>query len=179
MIMYSGKLLVSEGDRLFFRINGTVDRNAEQSLLQHLPSDCWLLTAACAACLTSHEYDSCIAPLISQEDMATRITEYLSKIPVVTLGLITLNCVVYCIIFLSSVSINRVAISASQVLDGEYFRVVTSVFVHGGILHIFFNMSTLLDLGWHLESQFGSMKFAFLSIWSILTTGLLYVLLSW
>lgn len=111
--------------------------------------------------------------------MATRIGEYLSKIPFVTLSLITLNCVVYCIIFFSSVSINRVAISASQVLDGEYFRVVTSVFVHGGILHILGNMLTLLDLGWYLESQFGSMKFAFLSVWSILATGFLYVLLSW
>ena len=111
--------------------------------------------------------------------MAARFTEYLSQIPVVTGSLITLNCAVYCIIFLSSTSINRVAISASQVLNGEYFRIVTSVFVHGGLLQIFFNMSTLLDLGWYLESQFGSMKFAFLSVWSIIITGLLYVLLSW
>lgn len=111
--------------------------------------------------------------------MAARFTEYLSQIPVVTASLITLNCAVYCIIFLSSTSINRVAISASQVLNGEYFRIVTSVFVHGGLLHIFFNMSTLLDLGWYLESQFGSMKFAFLSVWSIIITGLLYVFLSW
>lgn len=118
-------------------------------------------------------------PLTRVADMAARFTEYLSQIPVVTASLITLNCAVYCIIFLSSTSINRVAISASQVLNGEYFRIVTSVFVHGGLLHIFFNMSTLLDLGWYLESQFGSMKFAFLSVWSIIITGLLYVFLSW
>jgi rhomboid protease GluP len=111
--------------------------------------------------------------------MTTRIGDYVSKIRFVTLSLVTLNCVVYCIIFFTSVSINRVAISASQVLDGEYFRVVTSVFVHGGILHILGNMLTLLELGCYLESQFGSMKFAFLSVWSILATGFLYVLLSW
>ena len=119
------------------------------------------------------------APPTSLAVMATRIGDYLSKIPIVTFGLTTLNCVVYCIIFFSSISINRVAISASQVLDGEYFRVVTSVFVHGGLLHILGNMLTLLDLGWYLESQFGSMKFAFFSVWSILATGFLHVLLSW
>ena len=105
------------------------------------------------------------------------------KIPLVTISLVALNSLVYCALslcpFPAPIPFNGLAISASQVLHGEYFRVVTSVFVHGGPLHILFNMLTLLDKGNQLESQFGSMQFAFLSVWSILMTGLLYVLLSW
>ena len=85
----------------------------------------------------------------------------------------------HAIIFLFSTGINGLSISAMQVIRGDYYRIISSAFVHGGVLHIFMNMSSLLQLGGSLESQFGSMQFAFFTMWSVLLSGGLYVLLSW
>lgn len=111
--------------------------------------------------------------------MASRASEYLSKIPFITCSLILLNCTVHVVTLFSVMGINQFAISADQVLRGEYYRIITSAFIHGGILHIFMNMSSLLALGTDLEKKFGSLKFAFFTIWSILICGTLYVFLSW
>ena len=114
-----------------------------------------------------------------EPNMTSRASEYLSKIPFVTCSLIVLNCTVHIVLFFSVMGINQFAISADQVLGGEYYRIITSAFVHGGILHIFMNMSSLLALGSNLETKFGSLKFAFFTMWSILICGTLYVFLSW
>lgn len=109
----------------------------------------------------------------------SRLEEFLSKIPVITRILVVVNCAIHATLFLSSFGLNKLAISAAEVLHGEYYRMVTSAFVHGGFLHIFMNMSSLVQLGGSLEAQFGSMQFAFLTVWSILLVGALYVLFSW
>ena len=44
--------------------------------------------------------------------------------------------------------------------DGEYWRIVSCAFLHGGVLHIFFNGLMLSDLGRYCEP--------FLSSWKLL-----------
>jgi membrane associated rhomboid family serine protease len=111
--------------------------------------------------------------------MASRVTEIFSKIPFVTTSLLALNCFIHAIIFLFSLNAGEFAISADLVLDGEYYRVISAAFVHGGIMHIFMNMTSLLQLGASLEAQFGSAQFALMTLWSTLLIGAVYVLLSW
>jgi membrane associated rhomboid family serine protease len=43
---------------------------------------------------------------------------------------------------------------------GEYYRLVTSLFMHAGIMHIAFNMLVLHQFGTQLEMFLGSKKFA-------------------
>jgi membrane associated rhomboid family serine protease len=45
-------------------------------------------------------------------------------------------------------------------LNHDYWRLVTSGFLHSGLLHIFFNMYLLWLLGQQLESVMGSVRFA-------------------
>jgi rhomboid protease GluP len=111
--------------------------------------------------------------------MASRVTDTLSKIPFVTTSLLVLNCGIHAVIFLLSLDIDKFAISADQVLKGEYYRVFSATFVHGGIMHIAMNMSSLLQVGTSLEAQFGSAQFAILTLWSTILIGAVYVLLSW
>jgi rhomboid protease GluP len=47
-------------------------------------------------------------------------------------------------------------------LSGEWWRLLTSVFVHGGLLHIAFNMWCLWDLGRLCESLYGRWTFGVL-----------------
>lgn len=109
----------------------------------------------------------------------SRLHEFLSSVPVITRALLVINVSVHVVIFVFSWSLNRFAISANLVLgSGEYYRVVSAAFVHAGLMHIFMNMSSLLQLGLSLEAHFGSLQFLFLSIWSILIVGMLYVLLA-
>jgi len=43
--------------------------------------------------------------------------------------------------------------------DGQWWRFITPVFLHGSVTHIFFNMYALLSLGTFLERHFGHGRF--------------------
>ncbi|MBN9118860.1 MAG: rhomboid family intramembrane serine protease [Planctomycetes bacterium] len=51
------------------------------------------------------------------------------------------------------------AFNTERILDGEVWRLVTSVFLHGGIFHIIFNMFVLYFAGQRLEAEYGSREF--------------------
>ena len=48
------------------------------------------------------------------------------------------------------------------IMDGEPWRLVTHCFLHGGLLHLFFNSYALYVLGPPLEHHLGSLKFGIL-----------------
>lgn len=49
---------------------------------------------------------------------------------------------------------------------GEYYRLFTSIFLHAGIMHIFFNTYVLIVLGNFIEQLLGSTRFIFLFLLS-------------
>ena len=53
--------------------------------------------------------------------------------------------------------------------DGEWWRLITSTFLHGGIMHLVANMVGLIFVGIFLEPRIGSKKFAVI----YLVTGIL------
>ena len=54
------------------------------------------------------------------------------------------------------------------VADGDWWRLLASAFLHGGIVHLVFNLSTLMSIGPALERSFGSVRFAVLYVVSAL-----------
>jgi rhomboid protease GluP len=44
-------------------------------------------------------------------------------------------------------------------LAGEWWRIVTPIFLHGGIVHFFFNSYVLVQLGPMVEGEFGTERF--------------------
>jgi rhomboid protease GluP len=49
----------------------------------------------------------------------------------------------------------------SVFLDHQWWRLITAMFLHGGLIHIGFNMLTLIQLGPTLEELYGSSRFLF------------------
>jgi membrane associated rhomboid family serine protease len=60
------------------------------------------------------------------------------------------------------------ALSSSPVADGEVWRLVTSGFLHYGLLHLAFNMFSLWILGSMLEPAVGRLRFALIYFVSLL-----------
>jgi membrane associated rhomboid family serine protease len=60
------------------------------------------------------------------------------------------------------------ALSRGTVADGELWRLVTAGFLHGGLLHLFFNMFALYILGGLLEPAIGRLRFALVYFVSLL-----------
>ena len=50
--------------------------------------------------------------------------------------------------------------------SGEYWRLLTSVFLHAGVMHVGYNMFTLLIIGFFLEEALGRSKFVIIYILS-------------
>src|ERR1700737_1422683 len=66
------------------------------------------------------------------------------------------------------------ALWAPAIVHGEPYRLVTAMFLHGGLIHIGFNMMVLMDIGPVVEEVYGSARFLFLYT----ATGLTGFLLS-
>ncbi len=61
----------------------------------------------------------------------------------------------------------------SLVLNGEYWRLIASAFLHDGFLHLICNMYALYVLGIQLENFFGKTRFAIIYLFSAITGNLL------
>lgn len=66
----------------------------------------------------------------------------------------------------------------SAILGGDYYRLVTSMFLHSGIIHFVFNTYALYVIGPQLESFFGKTKFLIIYLFSGITGNLLSMLLT-
>ena len=55
---------------------------------------------------------------------------------------------------------------------GEWYRLLTVALIHGGLLHLGFNMYALLILGNPIEQAFGRNKFLIIFIFSLITGSL-------
>ena len=140
-------------------------------LISWFESSGWQTNSSAQTYILLHSFDGM---------SVSRVQEYLSTIPVITRVLLLTNISIHVIIFLTSFPIGELAINPIIVIiRGEYYRMVTSVFVHGGLMHIAMNMSTLLAIGTSLERTYGSMKMLFLTLWAIVLSGFFFIALVW
>lgn len=85
------------------------------------------------------------------------------KYPLITYVLIGINILLFIYtIFANYDVIYKYGMLNPLVKEGEFYRLFTCMFLHGGILHIIFNMYALYVLGPQIESFFGKWKFLFI-----------------
>jgi rhomboid protease GluP len=70
------------------------------------------------------------------------------------------------------------ALYGPLVARGEYWRIVTSAFLHGGLLHIALNMFALVQVGTYLESLVGSARMLAIYTIALIGSGIAVVLFS-
>lgn len=102
------------------------------------------------------------------------------KKPVITFALIIINVVIFLLMYIlgngSTDSLTLLVFGAnypSLVRGGEYFRLITSAFLHIGFLHLICNNYALYVIGSQLESFLGKFKFLVVYLVSALCGSLM------
>lgn len=101
----------------------------------------------------------------------------------VTLTLIFLNVIAFVLFFLlissEIVAMDSIAIKPSNIIQGKYlWTFITSMFMHGGLFHIFANMFSLLFIGTLVEKILGAKRYLYFYLISGLLAGVFFVLSS-
>lgn len=70
------------------------------------------------------------------------------------------------------------AINYYYLREGEVWRLITSGFLHGGIMHLLFNMYSLYVIGTQIENFIGKKKYLIIYFFSMICAGLMSCALS-
>jgi rhomboid protease GluP len=104
-----------------------------------------------------------------------------SKKPIVTY-IFTVICIIMFVVSGFGIDMMMLVIYGanvgSLVKSGEVYRLISYMFLHGGIFHIFFNMYSLYIVGPKVEDFFGKWKYFFIYMASGITGGLLSIALN-
>ena len=105
------------------------------------------------------------------------------KTPYLTYFIIAINVLVFFATYLfgkgsqDSLTLLRFGANyAPLVKNGEYYRLITSAFLHAGIFHLLFNCYALYIVGMQIESFLGKTKFLIVYLFSALTGSLMSVI---
>ena len=112
-------------------------------------------------------------------DQANKVFE--PKLPIVTTILIAVNVLIFLFgIFFGARDflINTFAVYGPFIREGDFYRLITGIFLHADILHLGFNMYSLYVIGSQIESFFGKTKFILIYLFSGLMGSLLSILLN-
>lgn len=100
------------------------------------------------------------------------------KKPIITYTIIILNVLIFILmsLFGYNEAIYNFGSISSYIRNGEYYRLLTCMFMHGGLFHLLFNCYALYVIGPQIESFFGKVKFSIIYLASGLIGGLLSML---
>ena len=105
--------------------------------------------------------------------------------PAVTLTLVALNVLVFAFLSFHGAGVfvpdGRVAVDwgsnfGPMTLGGQWWRLLTSMFIHFGILHLALNMFALYQVGYLVERMYGSVHFLVLYLFAGLSGSIASVL---
>ena len=98
------------------------------------------------------------------------------KLPIVTYILIGINVLCFVIPYILCIYpsiVDSFCVHGDSIRAGEYYRLITGIFLHGSILHLLFNCYALFVLGSQIESFYGKLKYIIIYLFSGLMGSLL------
>ena len=103
-----------------------------------------------------------------------------SKKPYVTYGLIILNVIMFLLMYVLGngskdieTLVKFVASCRPYVLNGEYFIIISTAFLHIGVIHLLVNCYSLYVIGSQMESFLGKVKFLLVYLISAISGSLM------
>lgn len=101
------------------------------------------------------------------------------KKPVITYALIIINILVFILSVFNDNILSQFAVNRDMiVLADQYYRLITGMFLHAGVLHLLFNMYALYVIGMQLESFLGKAKYLAVYMLSGLGASMLSIFFS-
>lgn len=102
---------------------------------------------------------------------------FTQKKPVITMGLIVINVLIYIITWTFGL-VGDFAVHRDSILAGQYYRLLTGMFLHANLVHLIFNMYALYIIGMQLESFLGRYKYLTVYLLSGLAGSVLSIFFS-
>lgn len=90
----------------------------------------------------------------------------------VSIVIAILNVIAYIIVLIHPELEGEWGMYAGAIANGEYYRLLTNMFLHFGIMHLFNNMISLLALGSILEREAGHLKILIIYVLSGIGGGM-------
>ena len=97
---------------------------------------------------------------------------------IVTNVLIILNVIVFILTMFNDNLFNALILNPYRIRNGEIYRLITSIFMHGSIYHLVVNMYSLYVIGNQLETFLGKWKYLLIYLISGLSGSLLSCILT-
>lgn len=95
------------------------------------------------------------------------------KKPIVTYILLVINTIFFLLAHLNYDVINNFVLVSNKYMNGEFYRIITSTFLHYSLVHFLFNMYALYIIGTQLESFLGKIKYTIVYLLSGISGSLL------
>jgi rhomboid protease GluP len=159
LIYNNDKLEINEIKELC--INYSINSQCELILINYVDNK--ILYYSSGAEDTVNSLISCMNGMMPNKNRAVK-----SKKPIITYVLITINILVYILTAYLSRNIVDSNINVlillgakvnSLIANGQYYRLVTAMFLHGGIVHVSLNMYALYSIGPLVENVYGKGKY--------------------
>ena len=102
------------------------------------------------------------------------------KIPYITYLLIAINCIFFFVPLVLrqyNYVIDMLCVHGPSIRAGQYYRLITGIFLHGSIFHLLFNCYALYVIGSQIESYLGKIKYLIIYFFSGLCGSLLSITL--
>lgn len=120
---------------------------------------------------------------ITESEKRERIMK--NKKPIITIIILLLNIIVFALMYIlgkgsedTRTLINFGANYVSLTKSGDYYRLITSAFLHIGVLHLLLNMYSLYIIGTQIEYFYGKIKYIIIYLFSAIMGSLFTVALS-
>ena len=116
----------------------------------------------------------------NKEDAVKIEDVFKKKIPYVTIGLVLINTIVFILMYMMNNEdyyINKYSVWGYGIVNnGEFYRLITGAFLHGGVTHYIVNMYSLYILGSQIEGFLGRGKYLVVYLFSALIGSLFSII---
>ncbi|MED6126570.1 Rhomboid-like protein 15 [Stylosanthes scabra] len=118
--------------------------------------------------------------IVTEAGVSTRLNQYWESIPFLTSAIVIVCGAIYLVCLLFGYdSFAEVCFLPSAVLSRfQVYRIYTSIFFHGSLLHVLFNMMALVPLGSEMERVMGSVRLLYVTVLLATSNAILHILIA-